>query len=131
MPKYIHSIRTKAGKELFRLFSTISDEYVTPELSEGQLIDFLVSSVAGSYAEYAIADIIDLNGRIERARATGTSAFEEARSKTAWLKGSCARWSRTSIEMWLDTLRRQRERFSNFEQVKEWILACPITPDTK
>jgi hypothetical protein len=76
----IHAIK-RDGEYRFRLWSTVTDCYYTPELTEEQMarcvVDYGVNRDLSSVG-------INLKHRFKRACESGTSAFNESRKPDSW-----------------------------------------------
>jgi hypothetical protein len=80
MGTLIHAKKSEDGIR-FRMWTTYADTYVTPEMTEAQVVRWLVEDDI----QRALRDAgREIERRIGRARATGTSAFDGPRGLGDW-----------------------------------------------
>ena len=85
MGNEIHAIQKKDGSFLYRHYSTTSDMYTTPTLTEEEMSLFLLYDIASdSLSSLRINPLANIHERLQRARENGTSFKGDTRTLNKW-----------------------------------------------
>lgn len=85
MGQVIHARKTSQGEYTYRIWSTISDSYLTESLTESQTMEYLLREEV----QHAITThLMDNPVRIDRAKKLGTSQYPLGRGAGRDIEGS-------------------------------------------
>lgn len=118
MGNEIHAIK-KDGAFLYRHYSTVSDMYNTPPLTEDEMFFFLLYDTAvDNLRSLAVSPIMAIHERMERARENGTSNKEDRRN----LK----RWEKRKQDYWGTRFSKERTKGAFLADISEY-MAAPLS----